>query len=437
MAPSQFKMKSLNDNPCILQPRRSMHNQVFENVHVAMDYLLELERTSLANDPMRQNVPFVMSSHSSQKVGNPWSCYFNDASEDQFVLTPLQSGRYSLKPNLRNRKFLFRGQSAYYSICVPNLFRGSKEFFLDDMVYDQELYILILSHPLCQLFDQGFSINGRLFRFEVNIYGLAQHYYNRTSLLDFTSSTEAAKFFAVTDYDKAGDRYIPVTTEGQEGCLYYYELDARNDFGVDVRTGANRLSTIGLQVFPRSERQRGFLLNLEKGENLNDTWTFPKVHCVKFLQHADISLDIVAGAKGGEIYFPDDILQRHWKHYNKDLKRVSLQAVRWNMKENPGETINSIKSKLDRMFQVSVRNYQPAFTPEEIDEYYSQVRNGLWEQFIERIYFPGDKDGALKEAFLRIPSHDEYRWAFEPDVPHQIDFRKGFLLSQYGSFLHP
>ena len=40
------------------------------------------------------------------------------------------------------------------------------------------MFYLILSHPLVQLLDLGVVLNGELVRFEMNLYGLIQHYYN-------------------------------------------------------------------------------------------------------------------------------------------------------------------------------------------------------------------------------------------------------------------
>lgn len=408
---------------------------IFPNINEAMGYVLSMEQVALASDPSRQQPPMVIKPSSHRNVGTPYDCYFNDADDDKFVMTPLQSGRYSLKPNLRHRKFLFRGQSQFHDPCVPNMFRG-KDYYLDDMIYDQELYILILSHPFNQLLDLGFDVDGMHFSFEVNLFGIAQHYYNRTSLLDFTSDPDAAKFFAVTNYDKETDTYVPELEEGKIGVLYYYDLDIHGDFGRDPMTGANRLTTIGLQAFPRSEKQKGFLLNLEKGENLNNGTRFPQVHSIQFYHCPDLTMSIYEGARKGEKYFPQDVLQRHWKQYNKDRKMVSLQAVHWNKFWNPEESLNSIRKKLDRYYDIQVRNYQPSFAPDELADYYQAVKNGFWEEFVGKLYIPKDKNGHLRESFLRIPEQVEYRWAFEPDIPYQIDYSKGYLLKKYEKFLH-
>ena len=47
----------------------------------------------------------------------------------------------------------------------------------------QEMMLLMLSHPMVQLLDMGVEINGELMRFEMNLFGLTQHYYNKTRFL--------------------------------------------------------------------------------------------------------------------------------------------------------------------------------------------------------------------------------------------------------------
>ena len=424
-----------------LQKNIIMREVIYPNVNEALNYILKVESQNLLNDEHRAKPPIVMRPNIGyvpvDSLDYPFSSFINEANDDQFIMTRLQSGRFSLKPNLRNRKFLFRGQSEYFDACVPNLYRTNKSYFLDDMIYDQELYILILSHPLNQLLDLGVNLNGRLCRFEVNLYGIAQHYYNRTSLMDFTSDPMAALFFANTDYDKDNDTYNPVS-KGKIGVLYYYELDMLNDFSHSPLS-VPRLSTIGLQVFPRSEKQKGFLLNMEKNENMNDTELFPQIHAIKFWQNESISNSIYNRFnKDNEcLLFPKDILSHHWKHYNKDKRRVSLQAVRWNKKWNPEESNNNIIKKLSDKYDISVRNYQPAFTEDELHEYYVSIRNGFWQDFCDKIYIPGDKKGIIKESLKNVPKQDCYRWAFEPDIKHTIDYSKGYLLKEYARFLFP
>lgn len=175
---------------------------IFENIDEALKYVLDLEQKALESDTYRQFPPMMMrhiSGMFSQLFSDemarqayvpvntldyPLSAWFNNASADKFVMTRLNSGRYSLKPNLRYRKYLFRGESEYHNPCKPNLSRNPKQKrFTKELMKGQEMMLLLLSHPLVQLLDMGVELCGALCRFEMNLYGLTQHYYNKTSFL--------------------------------------------------------------------------------------------------------------------------------------------------------------------------------------------------------------------------------------------------------------
>ena len=171
---------------------------VFENIYDAKDYILAAEADALSKDEHRKsapivcrpplfNVPFeeyLKTAHiSTNSLDYPLSAYYNDADDCKFIMTKLQSGRYSLKPNLKNRKFLFRGETEFHSQCSPNLFRDpQKKYYLDSIIHGDEMVRVILSHPLVQLLDLGIKLNGIVYKFEMNLYGLLQHYYNNSSV---------------------------------------------------------------------------------------------------------------------------------------------------------------------------------------------------------------------------------------------------------------
>lgn len=103
---------------------------------------------------------------------------------------------------------------------------------------------------------------------------------------------------------------------------------------------------------------------------------------------------------------------------------------------NEGETISSIKAKLDRLYGIKVRNYQPSFTSDELQYYYQDINNGWWEHFVNKIYIPGDNEKLIYNDLLSIPSRDEYKWAFKPDITNPISFKEGYILKKYENFLH-
>ena len=89
-----------------------------------------------------------------------------------------------------------------------------------------------------------------------------------------------------------------------------------------------------------------------------------------------------------------------------------------------------------RSLKFDIQDYRPVFTEAEMDEYYDAVlHKGLWTDFCEQIYFPGDKNGRMMGELLHLPAHPQYRWAFERDDSHVPDYDKGFVLKDYKACL--
>lgn len=423
---------------------------IFENIYEARDYILTTELKALLLDSSRKKAPLTVNPDflrfnlpyeiiakrfiiPTNSLLFPFSSFFNEAPDDKFIMTRLQTGRYSLKPNLKNRKYLFRGESEYHSLCKPNLFRNAKKrYFLDTIIYGDEMVRLLLSHPLVQLLDLGVMLDGHYIQFEMNLYGLLQHYYNKTSLLDLTSDINVALFFATQKYDPESDTYNPITDENHvAGVLYFYEIDIMEDFkyGMDNK----QLSTIGLQVFPRSGKQRGFLFHHNIDDNFND---LPRLKAFRFKHNAKISKEISEQMNGGESLFPGDILERHWRNEDKRINTVSRDAVKINLTRNPGETIDSIEQKLKKDYGISVEDYKPVFTADELREYYDSIKDeNYWENFCNQIYIPGDTEGKMMNDLLNLPNNPKYEWAFKENVSHVIDYKQGVMLKQFEHIL--
>lgn len=418
---------------------------LFDNIDKALEYILDLEQKALAADQFRQRPPLVVRPYERMflqpapkkiplvpvdSLDYPFAAWFNDVSHDKFIMTRLSSGRYSLKPNLRNRKYLFRGETEFHSPCKPNLFRNPKQRrFTAELLRGQEMKLLMLSHPLVQLLDIGVELNGQLCQFEMNLFGLTQHYYNKTRLLDLTSNPQVAKFFATTQYNWEADTYSPITDENHKpGILYYYSLDINEDFGGFVDGNKSRLSTIGLQVFPRSGRQRGFLYNMCLNENFNDV---PRLNAVMFKHNAAIATRYCKKFNYGVDLFPDDILVGHWKRENRNTNIVSFRTVLMNKIDNPEMTLADVETEV-RSLGFVINDYRPAFTKEEMDEYYDAVWNkNYWIEFCSQIHIPGDKQGKMMKDLLNLPNNPKYRWAFVRDDSHVTNYDKGFIMRVY------
>ena len=339
----------------------------------------------------------------------------SEVPENGFIVNQLQSGKFSLKPSLYGRKFLYRGQSKYYERCTPGLFRNSEQdYFLKELIQYDELRVVLASHPLVQLLEKGVDLWHDLFRFEINYGGLAQHYYNKTRYLDLTSDLEAAKFFAITDYDGKKDEYIPHTDTSKFGVMYYYEL---SEPGAFLPKSQQHLSTIGKQPFMRSGNQHGFLLNMEKDVNFN---LLPQVHKVFFRHNTAISQQIFTDSMNGKIYFPSDILQEQWKRFMVQFDTnpvVSLEAVKINVRDNvrQHETPKSIIRKLDSKYGIKVdKNRIPSFDSDLMDQYYTDIKNGWWQDvFCKDIHFVSGDGLVYRDMLLNVPNDSRYKRFFE------------------------
>ena len=147
---------------------------IFPDIKAAIQFLLQQEKDSLKKDKYRQEAPLVLRTIPGlfnqpfnegdlltpiDSLEYPLSAWFNNAGDDKFLMTRLQSGRYSLKPNLRHRKYLFRGESEFHNPCKSNLSRNpGQNRFTRELMMGQEMMLLMMSHPLVQLLDLGVDL---------------------------------------------------------------------------------------------------------------------------------------------------------------------------------------------------------------------------------------------------------------------------------------
>ena len=418
--------RKLNHTPkatVLSKGEKGTQENPFDNILQAVEYVqLEEERAYLRDEELQRVASLKYNYDTKTNSYNiPWAngritLQKNDLPSNGFILNQLASGRFSWKPNLYRRKFLYRGQSQYYDHCCPTLFRDEKKtYYLDDVIWNIEMGLLIKSHPLAKLLGEGVWMLHDPFVFEMNTYGLCQHYYNKTSLLDLTSDIKAAQFFAVTDYKrddaKGIDQYSVHKDNGQLGVLYYYELIMPDAF--QPKNGQYHLTGIGKQVFMRSGQQHGFLLNMPRGINFNQ---LPQTHKVFFRHDDALSQRLFDEAHGGEDYFPVDILEKMWKrnlHKNLIEARVSYKTVEEDVANNPGETFETIKKKLEDGHITVDMSYEPHFDDDLLDEYYDKILHGWWQdEFCRDVHFAGSDGILYKNALMDLPNHPEYRWAF-------------------------
>jgi len=397
----------------------------FDNIDDAFVYIDRLETAAYGNDQLLQKIadadyfydlvhhqfryPFASPYIANYKNNYPKNCFIVNQN------APKANGNFhfTLKPNLYGRKFLYRGQNEDYAPkpCTPNLFRDpDKNYFLDDIIWSQEMELLLMTHPLVKLLEDGVELIHDKFCFLMNLGGLAQHYYHKTRFLDFTSNQDVAKFFAVTAYDGVTDTYHAIAPADKLGVIYLYELQYPSPFFPHIE--GYHLSVIGKQVFMRSGAQHGFLLDMDKGLDLK---TLPEVHAVYFRHNMPISDRVFRQSNDGKDYFAMDLLEKVWKdEYRQKMKDgiVSADTVKLNVSLNPGETFDSICKKLADKGVTVDNGYTPHFSQSLLDDYYQDIKNGWWEEFCRDIYFYGADGMLYKDALLRLPSDRRYQSAF-------------------------
>ena len=61
--------------------------------------------------------------------------------------------------------------------------------------------------------------------------------------------------------------------------------------------------------------------------------------------------------------------------------------------------------------------------------------DGLWEQFCNQIFIPGDHNKTMWNDLLNLPNDPRYAWAFKEGLDYRIDYDQGFLLERYKDVL--
>lgn len=392
----------------------------FDNINDAVAYIKGMEDEAYEKDKLLRDIAnekyFYDVNQGQFRIhwASPYvSVYKNCYPSRSFLVNQMDTGFFSLKPNLYHKKFLYRGQSNYYpgKPCVPNLFRdpkhNDKRYYLDFLIFSHEMELVIKTHPLVQLLEQGIDILHDDFKIRMNYPGLAQHYYNKSNLLDLTSDVDVMKFFATTGYDRENDEYYPLRDCKDIGVIYCYELRYPEAF---QQHKGYALKTIGKQVPMRSGSQSGFLLEMEYGVDFK---TLPEVTAIYFKHDNKIAGEIFEQSEKGEFYFGKDFLQHAWKYKLKDRfarRVISRKTVEYNVSLNPKETFDSICRKLSDM-GITVDDFDPCLSEEELDMYY-QTAVEDWYSFCDDIHFYGPEDELYREELRNLPNRDEYKWAF-------------------------
>lgn len=455
-----------NSERCGINGKGTKDNP-FTNINEAFDAILQAEKEAIASDPFL-NSDFIRSQfppeldgytcgpllkglyHYNVTWGLPQVAHLRNSFPDEdFIFSGVTPNdfeplflkvfetknqniiqKFSIKPNLKRRMFLFRGQYKDFGKCVPNLHRDGVKETLADELMNIEMQCAIVNHPLSRLLGiDGVELFNEPFRFQLNLKGLSQHYYNKTSCLDLTSDIEAAKYFAVTDAktdpDTGEDIYFVYNPPDPDepGVIYYYVVrqpEAFHPYGNNFR-----LSPMGKQfIFGRSGQQHGFLLDTPRGSDFMDS---PFAHAVYFRHDPKISQEIFDRANHGYKYYPQkDILRDFWKQLNaewknpKGFRKISKKTFEYFFLLERYDVRNKQLSdkKLDELMlrklaacriKVGTNKY-PQFPREAIIEFFQDMKNGWWNnEFTPDVHFVGDEGVFMQRAFREIPETDYYR----------------------------
>lgn len=376
----------------------------------AVDQILTEEAQIVKHD----SPPIAIIEPSPSAIHKPFVEYFNDYDDKKFIAVRLSSRdpqrpeKFAFKPNLKNRAFLFRGQSGFYDPSTPSLLRKKKGRFVVENIFYEEFVLALKDHPLIRLFWEGIELCGHRYFFEVNYYGLAQHYGFKTRVMDLTSDLDVARFFAVTDYNEKTDTYSPVIDESRYGVFYYWD-NVRNPYAFQPLFGGN-LSSIGLQVFPRSGRQKGFLFSMYRGQNFND---IPFVKYKLFRHDAAISKQIYKMARRGKLYFPEDELSSLAQRI-RCSKILSGKAFSKNLESNPKDDKNANYNDCKSSgIDIDFFKEHITFNDIEKDMFRKKIKKGFWMEFCNQIVFPNDKEGVIMNEFMNLPNNPAYKKYFQ------------------------
>ena len=321
-----------------------------------------------------------------------------------FIVTKTMRGT-SLKPNITQKHFLYRGQSEDFPTCKPTIYRDKTPNYLVENIKRNAFEVLLESHPLYRLLQKGIQLSNNVDVKIENPFGLAQHYGFKTPLIDLTSDLDIASFFATTKYDADFDTYSPYSGKSQYGVIYAYQMTEP----FSILTYTDGLSVIGLQPFYRPGAQKGFLWmprQENKTKDLNDN---PHVKKIFFKHDIGTTNSIFDKMKKGKILLKDEIVVEK-SRLILSLKCFSEEVFNRNLYQNRGSNPILVKEDLKKSgFSIDSCSSSIVFTKEELSTHYEWIKAGGWEEFCCQIVFPNDPKGKLKIELLAIAHRSEYR----------------------------
>lgn len=359
-----------------------------------------------------QNNPTIGAFSPDMSWRVPGMEFNNLADNDKFIVGQTMKGRHILKPNLVNQCFLFRGEKKNHRRIISSFNReeidqGTKENREKHLISNlkaEDFAALLRRHPLFMMLDRGiflYPCKEPIF-INMNYYGLAQHYNFRTGLLDFTSDIDVAAFFACT-HNMGGDKYEPIIDleKNTYGVLYVLKINP------DVTFKYTGFTTIGLQLYPRTGAQKGFAFCENMIADVNNL-----VEPIYFKHAVEDSEYFYNLMDKGEKLFPSDSISKYAKEIIEG-DEVSGETFAQNLYSNHDE----YEANLDALHRHGIRtnwHKRMLFTDSMLNDLAQDLRNGLWENFCNQIYFPDKVIGnSLHDSLLHLPQNLYYKHFFD------------------------
>lgn len=289
-----------------------------------------------------------------------------DTSIDLLMAVRTSERHFRFMPGPEFSPRLYRGETAFHSICVPTMFRQGVSnvdrcFAIGKWV---ELSTLIDHHPATH--DLKESRIGDL-SFDLNIEAVAQHYGFKTGLMDFSRSRDVAMFFATCRYDPITEAYGPM----HEGTAVLYTADLKRL--IEHRKARASFLPLGLEPLPRPEAQRALAVRLNPGENLND---MPWVAHEAVEITPELSQHYFDMFDGGTKLFPSNPFDDHVGSIRKSTL-LPLEVLAFGMylgliPDHP-QGINGARSEL------LAAGYRVELSPLTVDPAIIQAATDSWE----------------------------------------------------------
>ena len=299
--------------------------------------------------------------------------------EDLFLLNRTASGLFTLKPNITMQPCLFYGDSDLNEDLQPEWSRFTKrEEFIEQNVLREEFELVMQSHPLYKLFEQGIPTRKNPVRI-INPFGNAMAYGFPSPMMPLTSSLDIAAFFATHRRDTVTGAWtaIPEKKESGEpnvGVLYILELA----LPFPMMLG---LSVIGMQAFERTGRQRLFGLNVEAGRNFTD---YRFVTGFEFKQCSDDTRNLGQLFNHGELLTPHELIADKARAILQ-TKTVSEEAFQLNCKNNPRDIPAENRKVLEKAGVKIVKEPRHKFTEDELVQEFYPTALQRWEEMFKRV----------------------------------------------------